>query len=187
MKHLKLLFAGFLIAGLAGAVQAKVLFQDDFSNWRDETTNPGFNATKELDKEKGVLTLKTNTENNFGKIMSAENGITLNIDENTTFSFKLLSDIPKGDLKINLMTSVEPYDSHEIIQIDKAKEYSISIASKTPWSGKHSFWIEMWVEGFDRTAKITDLKFTDGTKPEPVAAPVTKKKVKGKRKVQSQQ
>jgi hypothetical protein len=172
---MKLFLAGLLIAGLASSVQAKVLYQEDFNNWRDETTNPGFNATKELEKEKGVLTLKTNTENNFGKIMSAENGITLNVDENTTLSFKLLGDIPKGDLKINLMTSSEPYDSHELIRVDKAKEYTVQIAGKTPWTGKHSFWIEMWIEGFDRSAKISDLKFTDGVKDEPVAAPAKKK------------
>jgi hypothetical protein len=182
MKQLNWFLAGLLIAGLASSVQAKVLFQEDFNNWRDETTNPGFNANKELEKEKGILTIKTNTENNFGKIMSAENGITLNIDENTTLSFKLLNDIPKGDLKINLMTSVEPYDSHEVIRVDHAKEYTVQIAGKTPWNGKHSFWIEMWIEGFDRTAKITDLKFTDGVKDEPVAPKPVRKPGKNKKK-----
>ncbi len=181
MKRLKVLLAGMMILSLAGAVQAKVLFQEDFNNWRDEGTNPGFNASKEVDK--GVLTIKTNAENNFGKVMSAESGIELNIDEKTTISFKLLADIPKGDIKINLMTNGEPYDSHEILKAYKAGEYTTVISSKTPWSGKHSFWVEIWLEGFDRVAKITDFKVTDGMKDEPVAkkagaAPVAKKKGK---------
>jgi hypothetical protein len=158
---------GLMILGLVGiaqAVQAKILYQEDYSNWRDEGTNPGFNAFKEVDK--GMMTIKTNTENNFGKIMSAENGISVNIDENTIISFRLLADIPKGDIKVNLMTNSEPYDSHELFKAYKAGEYSAKIAGKTPWSGKHSFWIEIWLEGFERVAKISDLKISDGVKDE---------------------
>jgi hypothetical protein len=175
MKRERIWLAGLMILGLAASAQAKVLYQDDFSNWRDEKTDPGFNATHEVDKEKGIVTVKTGSDINFGKVMTAEGGITATIDEGTTVSFKLLADIPKGDIKIHLMTAGEPYDSHEAIRAYKAGEYSATIASKTPWTGKHTFWLEIWLEGFDRIAKITDVKITDG-KAEEAAPEATKKK-----------
>ena len=162
MRWIKFLSAGILTIGLVATAQAKVLYQEDFQDWRDENTNPGFNANFEYDKDDEVAVIKTGSDINFGKVMSAEQGITMEIDEDATLAFKVLEDIPKGNLKVHLMTAGEPYDSHEMIRVFKKGDYKVKLAEKTPWTGEHTFWLEMWVEGFDRTVKITDVRFTDG-------------------------
>ncbi|MBN1595273.1 hypothetical protein JW933_05025, partial [candidate division FCPU426 bacterium] len=79
---------------------------------------------------------------------------------------KLQNDINDGSITINLMTAAEPYDAHKIIAaVDKKGVYSAKIAEKTPWTGKHSFWVEVWLGGENEpVAKISGIKITDGKK-----------------------
>lgn len=148
---------------VAGSSQAKVLWQNDWKNWRDQNTNPGFDATLDVDEQKNIGVAKTDAETSYGKIMSPEAGISMELDASTTLHLELLEDIPEGDIKVDLMTSAEPYDSHTILgPLDKKGTYTVKVTEKTPWTGKHGFWVTIWVEGFDRTAKIGKIAITDG-------------------------
>lgn len=179
MRLIKLALAGVFAIGLAAAAQAKVLYKEDFSNWRDETTNPGFKATISVDKETNVATIATDAENTFGKVMSPENPISMDITEQTTITYTLNEDIQRGDLKLNLMTAGEPYDSHEVITAQARKgTFKAKIADKVPWTGSKQFWVEIWLEGTDRKAKISNVKITDGE--DEAAAP--EKKATSKKK-----
>lgn len=150
---------------LASSGHAKILWQSDWKNWRDQSSNPGFDANLEVDEQKSVGVVKTDSETSYGKIMSPEAGINQVLDENTTLNLELLEDIPEGDIKVDLMTAAEPYDSHTIIgPIDKKGVYSVKINEKAPWTGNHSFWVAIWLEGFNRTAKIGKIQITDGKK-----------------------
>lgn len=183
MKVLKLGLTMVLALGLVSSLQAKVLYQDDFSNWRDETNNPGFNAKIKADSSSKSAVVTTSPENTYGKVMSPEGGISVDINENTEITFELMGDIPKGDVKFNLMTAADPYDSHEVIPAQSKKGvYKAKLAEKTPWSGNHKFWVELWLEGADRTAKIANLKITDGQEEVVETKPAaTKKKVRKKK------
>lgn len=180
MKFRYLAVISLLSLFVAGSSQAKVLWQNDWKNWRDQNSNPGFDATLEVDDQKGVGTAKTDAETSYGKIMSPEAGINLELDASTTLHLELLEDIPEGDIKVDLMTSAEPYDSHTVLgPVDKKGTLTVKIAEKTPWTGKHGFWITVWLEGFDRTAKIGKIAITDGK----VSVKNTKGNVKRKKVV----
>jgi hypothetical protein len=168
MKSRYLAVIGLLSMFIAGSSQAKVLWQNDWKNWRDQNTNPGFDASLNVDEKTGVGTVHTDADTSYGKIMSPEPGINLELDANSTLTLELMEDIAEGDIKVDLMTSTEPYDSHTIIgPIDKKGQYVIKITEKTPWNAKHGFWITVWLEGFDRTAKIGKISITDGKRKRP--------------------
>ncbi|MCD4814480.1 hypothetical protein K8S19_12420 [bacterium] len=180
MKVLKILLVATFAISLSALVQAKVLWSNDFSGWRDQSTNPGFDANMKVDTEKKIGTITTPEDTSYGKIMSAEEGIEIEVTEDTIFEIDIKEDIPEGALKINLMSNTEPYDTHEIIPAtDKKGIQRVKIAEKTPWRGKHGFWISIWLEGFGRTAMVSDIKITDGKLAE---KKVVKKKKTAKKK-----
>lgn len=177
MKAIRITMAILFMAMLAGSAQAKVLWENDWKNWRDQDTNPGFDATLEVNEKKNIGIARTDEETSYGKVMSPEEGINITIDKDTTITLELLVDIPEGDIKVNLMTAAEPYDGHTVIDAtDKKGIYKAKIAKKTPWTGKHTFWVAIWVEGFDRVAKIGRIQITDGKK-------ITKRTTTKKKKV----
>ncbi len=168
MRLLRVLLITVFALSSIGLAQAKVLvdMSSDFKNWRDESSNPGFNAEFKMSKEKKYGIISLAPDHKFGKVMSPEEGVTVNIDENTKIFIKLKEDIEDGSVTVNLMTAAEPYDAHKIIgSVDKKGVYFAKIAEKTPWSGKHSFWVEVWLGGENNPkARLSGLKITDGKK-----------------------
>jgi hypothetical protein len=179
MKFRYFAVIGLLSIFIAGSSQAMTLWKNDWKNWRDQASNPGFDATLQIDEQKGIGTAKTDADTSYGKIMSPEAGINILLNENTTLIVELLEDIPEGDIKVDLMTAAEPYDAHTVIgPVDKKGTYKVKITEKAPWTGNHGFWISIWLEGFDRTAKIGKIQITDGknTKPPRTTGSKTPKK-----------
>ncbi len=168
MKFLKVFLTAVFALGIVASVQGKNLYKDDFSDWRDESTNPGFKAKFELDEKNEIGIITAIPEKKIGKVMSSEAGITINIEENTELSLKLLDDISQGSITVKLMTAGDPYDSHKLIAEASDKGvYTAKLAEKTPWPGQeeHTFWIEIWIGGEENpVAKISDVCITDGKK-----------------------
>jgi len=169
--YARILLVIFFMLSASNILIAKTLYKTDFSNWRSEATDPGFNANLRIEGKKArkIAIINTAAGASYGKVMSEEKAISLQVNQKLELSLELLNNIPKGDIKVNLMTAQEPYDSHEIISAKTKKGiYKVKLYSKVPWSGKHKFWIEIWIEGEKKVAEIANVKITDGKAEDPL-------------------
>lgn len=142
------------------------LYQDDFSHWRDETTNPGFNAW--LQSRAASLFFETK-EASFGKVMSDLTPIRVKITKATQIILRVKQISPGCVGTVRIMNAYEPYDVYQVASIRKRGEYLAPLQKISGWEGDTNLWIEIWLEGKGKSMTIDSVAIVDPTQPSIVA------------------
>jgi hypothetical protein len=136
-----------------------LLFRDDFRNWRDNASDPGFNTTVRSAKDE--LTVTT-LDVDYGKAMSKSDPITINITKQTEVVVNVASLDPGGAATVSLMSAYEPYDAYQVARIEgKPGEYKANVNKLSGWLGVSSVWIVVWSEGKNKSITFRDISFQD--------------------------
>ncbi len=159
--------------GIPGKQIQKVIQQIEFSQWRDETTDPGFNSAV----NGGPRGLMVSTgQADFGKAMSGRQPIALTI----TRDLQLLAEInrlsPGGKATLRVMNANEPYEAFDVARIEKAGEYAANLHELTRWQGDTNLWLELWLEGKNKSVAVGSISFLTLEKTPVQAQPSLKKK-----------
>lgn len=136
-----------------------VVFREPFDHWRDQSTDPGFNTSVQASGSSLRITALNAA---FGHAMSKPDPITINITKKTEMSL-MVDRLDLGAIAtVRLMSAYEPYDSYQVARIqNKLGEYRGSLTELTGWQGLTSFWIEVWVEGDQKSITLKDIYFRD--------------------------
>lgn len=141
----------------SGEISAE-LFRDDFKNWRDNSTDPGFNTQVKSSGGKLVIT----SDSEYGKSMSKIEPITLNVTKLTEMVVEVDRIDSGATATISLMSAYEPFDTFQIARVqDKGGVYTANVNSITGWAGVNSVWIVVWLEGKDKSVAFKGIFFQD--------------------------
>ncbi len=136
-----------------------VLFREDFKNWRDNSTDPGFNTRVRSAGNK--LTIST-LDVEYGKTMSKSEPITINFTKQTEVTVDIERIDAGATATISLMGAYEPYDTFQIARVEgKAGQYKVNVNKLSGWQGVSSIWIVIWMEGKNKSVTIKDISFQD--------------------------
>jgi hypothetical protein len=169
MKPVWLAFPLFLLA-MAPAAMAADFYTADFQGWRDNRTNPGFNATLTLDGSQAKVQVAGTAK--FGKVMSPEEPVFMRVTP--TLILQLTVDaLPEGAvLNVSVTNASTPYDDHRVLSsITKPGTYNASIGRTSSWNGMKNFWVTFWVENASSPVVVSRLRIGENLVP---AAPAVK-------------
>jgi hypothetical protein len=142
----------------------QIINKVELSQWRDETTDPGFNSTVSV----GPVGLVINTNQvSFGKTMSSLQPIALHITKDIQVVAEVKHLSPGGRATLRIMNANEPFETFDIAQIKKPGEYRVNLYDVTKWQGDTNFWFEVWLEGKNKSLVLKDLSFSTTDKPLP--------------------
>jgi len=160
--------------GLAASAWAVDFYSADFSGWRDKSTSPGFNAV--LAKSGKKIKISVPKEVKFGKVMSPEEGISMNVTPNLILQITIDSLDEGSAVSVEATTAAPPYDTHKILNnLTKSGTHNVSLGSAANWSGPKSFWISIWVEGSGKSATISQLRIGENLVELAAPSPAAKK------------
>ncbi len=136
-----------------------IVYQEDFKNWRDNSTDLGFNTQVQVQGRR----LKISTPNvAYGKAMSKADPITINITRKTEIVIKVDRIAPDTIATVYLMHAYEPYNSYRVAKLQgKSGEYKANVHELTGWKGVTSMWIKVWLEGEKKSVIIKEVFFQD--------------------------
>jgi hypothetical protein len=149
-----------LIPGAAwGEETPALLFRDDFRNWRDNSSDPGFNTTVRAAKDELSI---TTMDVDYGKAMSKSDPITINVTRQTEVVVDVARIDPGGAATVSLMSAYEPYDTYQVARVEgKPGQYRANVSKLSGWLGVSSVWIVVWTEGKGKAVTFKDISFQD--------------------------
>ncbi|MCK5242171.1 hypothetical protein KAR34_06955 [bacterium] len=158
-------------------------YKAEFRGWRDENTSLGFHATIVGKKNEALVTVPIEYE--FGKVMTKEQGMTMDITPNLSLQITVDAITDESSLEVEIMESQPPYSGHKILKnIKDPGTYTIKLSEKTGWEGMRSFWVAIWLHGAGAEAKVSKLQVGEGIKMinEPLAG-LKKKRPRNTKKI----
>jgi|GEM_PF-2363358 len=123
---------------------------DDFepiaAGWRDENTDPGFNAT--INDQAGPYAVVQELPGvSWGKVLSPV--ITVNVDDAPTLTAVVQSDPEMSNFLFGIQQEEPPYAFHLLGRGYDAGIFVYDYKGITGWSGVHAFSIQVGVESMD--------------------------------------
>ena len=145
---------------------------DDFEpmnpNWRDDGTNPGFNANiTDLGGPYAIVEEVPGVD--WGKVLSPV--LTLSIDDSPTLTAVVQSDAEFSNFVFGIQEEVAPYSYFELGRGYEAGIFVYDVQGITGWSGVHTFSVQVSVESQDLDGWVVlDSIKLDCSEAPPVAA-----------------
>ncbi|MCK5242172.1 hypothetical protein KAR34_06960 [bacterium] len=136
-----------------------VVYKDNFKNWRDNLTDPGFNTYV---KKKGKQLIISTKQAEYGKAMSQFDPITFKITERTDFVVKVSRVKQDTKASLRIMKAYEPFETIEFFKLEgEGGEFKSNLQELTGWEGETDMWLEIWLEGKHSKIIIDNIYFWD--------------------------
>lgn len=138
---------------IAGSV-----YYENFDKWRDNTTDPGFNAWVRVSR--GKLTIFTK-KSAYGKAMSNKEPIILSLTPETEMVIRVSRIDHAAIGTVRVINAYEPYDAYQVAGIREPGAFQVKLREITGWEGDTSLWIEVWLEGRRKKMTLREIYVTD--------------------------
>lgn len=142
--------------GITGKQIQRIVNKVDFSQWRDETSDPGFNSLVSVGT-KGLVVATGQAA--FGKTMSSLRPIALHITKDLQLVAEVDRLSPGGKATLRIMNANEPYETFDLVRIEKPGAYTANLYDLTKWQGDTNLWLELWLEGKNESLALKNISF----------------------------
>jgi hypothetical protein len=116
------------------------------TGWRDDTTDPGFNATIVLDATKNLSRVSRTLSGVYGKVLGPSQ--TLDVDLFPFIKISIDSLFNGCTWKVGVQNLASPYDYHDLnTSSNSIGDFIFDYSAITGWAGSKTFSVQITIEG----------------------------------------